>query len=55
MSKSARKRMNKARDARAQTQAQEQATQASLLEVVLDVELPPGGLGSLWGDPNEVW
>ena len=55
VSKNARKRRNKARRAQAQAQAQEQAAQASLLEAALDVELPPSGPGSSWGDPDEVW
>ena len=54
MSKGARKGRNKAKNARAQAQAQEQAAQASLL-AALDVELPPGGPGSSWGDLNEAW
>ncbi|KAH9058217.1 hypothetical protein EDB87DRAFT_1627177 [Lactarius vividus] len=55
VSKSARKRRNWAKDAQAQAQAQAQAALASLLEGSLDVELPPGGPGSSWGDLNEVW
>ena len=52
MSKSTRKRMNKAKSA----QVQAQAAQVNVLEqVVLDVELPPGGPDSTWGDPNEAW
>lgn len=54
-SKGARKRRNKARIAQVQAQAQVQATQASLLEAGLDGELPPGGPGSSWGDPNVAW
>jgi len=29
--------------------------QSDTLSVVLDVELPPGGPGSKWGEPNEEW
>ena len=52
MSKSARRRKNKAKSALVQAQA----AQVDVLEqAVLDVELPPGGPGSSWGDPNEAW
>ncbi|KAH9058215.1 hypothetical protein EDB87DRAFT_1578207 [Lactarius vividus] len=50
-SKHARKRENKARSAQVLAQAQAQAARAN----ALDVELPPGGPGSQWGDPNETW
>ena len=51
-SKSARKRRNKVKSALVQAQA----VQANVLEeAVLDVQLPPGGPGSSWGDPNEPW
>jgi hypothetical protein len=46
---------SKVKTARVQAQAQVQAAQASVLESGLDVELPPGGPGSSWGDPNVVW
>jgi len=55
VSKSARRKKNWARDARAQAEAQAQAALANLLESALDVELPPVGPGSSWGDPNEAW
>ncbi|KAH9018786.1 hypothetical protein EDB83DRAFT_2570317 [Lactarius deliciosus] len=55
VSKNARKRRNWAKNAQAQAEAQAQAALASLLEAALDVELPPGGPGSSWGNPNEVW
>ncbi|KAH8995909.1 hypothetical protein EDB92DRAFT_105687 [Lactarius akahatsu] len=55
VSKNARKRRNWAKNAQAQAGAQAQAALASLLEAALDVELPPGGPGSSWGNPNEVW
>ncbi|KAF8262690.1 hypothetical protein EI94DRAFT_1743006 [Lactarius quietus] len=29
--------------------------QASTIETVFEVELPPGGPGSSWGDPDEPW
>ena len=49
-SQSARKRKNKAKSELVQAQA----TQASVLEeALLGVQLPPGGPGSSWGDPNE--
>ncbi|KAH9174357.1 hypothetical protein EDB89DRAFT_566662 [Lactarius sanguifluus] len=50
-SKNARKRGNKAKSAQILAQAQAQAARANFL----DVELPPGGPGSSWGDPNEAW
>jgi hypothetical protein len=38
------------------TMVQAQAVQANVLEeAALDVQLPPGGPGSSWGDPNEPW
>ncbi|KAH9174360.1 hypothetical protein EDB89DRAFT_566929 [Lactarius sanguifluus] len=55
VSKNARKRRNWAKNAQVQVEAQAQAALASLLEAALDVELPPGGPGSSWGNPNEVW
>ena len=51
LTKSARKRKNKARTAQVQAQIFAPATQAS----ALDVDIPPGGPGSSWGDPNEAW
>ena len=49
-SKNARKRRNRAESA----QAQVLATQLSAVE--LDIQLPPGGPGSSWGDPDgEPW
>ncbi|KAH8984207.1 hypothetical protein EDB86DRAFT_163383 [Lactarius hatsudake] len=50
-SKNARKRENKAKSAQILAQAQAQAARANFL----DVELPPGGPGGSWGDPNEAW
>ncbi|KAH9018784.1 hypothetical protein EDB83DRAFT_173208 [Lactarius deliciosus] len=50
-SKNTRKRENKAKSAQILAQAQAQAARANFL----DVELPPGGPGSSWGDPNEAW
>ena len=55
MSKSARKRRNKAKVAQEQVQAQVMEAQANEVEAALDVQLPPGGPGSSWGDPNETW
>ena len=55
ISKSARKRRNKARIAQAQAQAQEQAAQARLLEAAVEGELRPSGPGSSWGNPYEAW
>ncbi|KAH8981766.1 hypothetical protein EDB86DRAFT_417073 [Lactarius hatsudake] len=55
VSKNARKRRNWAKNAQAQAEAQAQVALAGLLEAALDVELPPGGPGSSWGNPNEVW
>jgi len=54
-SKSAKKRKNKAKMALAQAQAQVLETQAYEVEAALDVQLPPGGPGSSWGDPDEPW
>ncbi|KAN0137854.1 hypothetical protein V8E53_004338 [Lactarius tabidus] len=51
-SKSAKRRKNKAKGALVQAQAVQAST---LEEAVLDVELPAGGPGSSWGDPNEPW
>ena len=49
-SRSAGRRKIKAKSA----QVLAQAAQASVLEeAVIDVQLPPGGPGSSWGDPNE--
>jgi hypothetical protein len=51
-SKSSKRRKNKMKSAL----VQEQAVRVSTLEeAVLDVQLPPGGPGSSWGDPNEAW
>ena len=52
LSKSARRKKNTAKSA----QVHAQVAQVNVLEqAVLDVELPPGGPGSTWGDPNEAW
>jgi hypothetical protein len=55
VSKSARKRRNKAKTALAQTQAQAMEAHANKVEAALGVQLAPGGPGSSWGDPNETW
>ena len=53
-SKSARKRRNRAKSAQVQVQAQVLAAQVSVVE--LEIQLPPGGPGSSWGDPDgEPW
>src|SRR6266702_1244724 len=52
-SKGVRKRANRAKNAQAQAQAQALAARGNVLEERL--ELPPGGPGSSWGNPNEAW
>ena len=50
--KSARKRRNRAKSAQVEALAQALVTQLS----AIDVQLPPGGPGSSWGDPDcEPW
>jgi hypothetical protein len=51
-SKSSKRRRNKMKSAFVHAQAVQAST---LEEAVLDVELPAGGPGSSWGDPNEPW
>ncbi len=51
LSKSARERKTK----NALAQAQARATQTNLLQSAVEVEVPRGGPGSSWGDPNVVW
>jgi len=53
-SKNARRRKDKAKTALALPQVQALETQANEVEAML-VQLPPGGPGSEWGDPDEPW